>query len=90
VVLARLPYKTTVPKRYAVASEAATLTLLRAHGAPVPKVLTYFPDQTDAVGTEYIILEKFEGIPLSGRCFSMDTKTWVKLMDRLLIWRLGS
>ncbi|KAJ0416260.1 kinase-like protein [Aspergillus carlsbadensis] len=39
-VLAKLPYKTTVPKRYAVASEAATLALLRAHGVPVPKVLT--------------------------------------------------
>ena len=34
-VLARIPYKTTVPKHHAVASEAATLALLRAHGVPV-------------------------------------------------------
>ncbi|CEO60224.1 hypothetical protein PMG11_04862 [Penicillium brasilianum] len=45
-ILARLPYKTTVPKHYAVASEAATLALLLAHGVPVPKVQTYSPDQT--------------------------------------------
>jgi aminoglycoside phosphotransferase (APT) family kinase protein len=83
-VLARLPYKTTVPRRYAVASEAATLALLRAHGVPVPKVLTYSPDKTNAVGTEYIILEKLEGIPLSGQWFSMDTKTRVKLMKQIV------
>ncbi|KAL3452201.1 kinase-like protein [Aspergillus insuetus] len=80
-VLARLPYKTTVPTRYAVASEPATLALLRAHGAPVPKVLTYSPYQTNAVGTEYIILEKHEGIPLRGEWFSMDTKTRSRFMS---------
>ncbi|KAJ5492095.1 kinase-like protein [Penicillium expansum] len=59
-VLARLPYKTTVPKHHAVASEVATLALLRAHGVTVPKVLAYSP-----FGTEYILLERLEGTPLS-------------------------
>lgn len=40
-VIARLPYTTTVPKSYAVASEVATLDLLRSRGIPVPKVLAY-------------------------------------------------
>ena len=83
-VLARLPYKTTVPKHYTVASEAATLTLLRAHGVPVPKVLAYSPDQTNAVGTEYILLERLEGTPLSDRWFSMDTKSRVKIMRQIV------
>ncbi|CAI7621411.1 unnamed protein product [Penicillium glandicola] len=83
-VLARLPYKTTVPKHHAVASEAATLALLRAHGVPVPKVLAYSPDQTNAVGTEYILLEKLEGTPLSDQWFSMDTKTRVKIMRQIV------
>ncbi|KGO64142.1 Aminoglycoside phosphotransferase [Penicillium italicum] len=83
-VLARLPYKTTVPKHYAVASEAATLALLRAHGVPVPKVLAYSPDQTNAVGTEYILLERLEGTPLSDQWFSMDTKTRVKVMRQIV------
>ncbi|KAJ5139197.1 uncharacterized protein N7515_004045 [Penicillium bovifimosum] len=83
-VLARLPYKTTVPKYYAVASEAATLALLGAHGVPVPKVLAYSPDQTNAVGTEYILLEKLEGTPLGDQWFSMDTKTRVKVMRQIV------
>ncbi|GFF42576.1 hypothetical protein IFM51744_05187, partial [Aspergillus udagawae] len=56
-VIVRLPYRITVPKRLATASEATTLDLLRDNGVPVPKVL----------GTEYIMLEKLEGIPLSER-----------------------
>ncbi|KAJ6136808.1 hypothetical protein N7497_012361 [Penicillium chrysogenum] len=83
-VLARLPYKTTVPKHHAVASEAATLTLLRARGVPVPKVLAYSPDRTNAVGTEYILLERLEGTPLSDQWFSMDTKTRVKVMRQIV------
>ncbi|PYH82672.1 kinase-like protein [Aspergillus uvarum CBS 121591] len=83
-VLARLPYKTTFPKHYAVASEAATLALLRAHGVPVPKVLAYSPDQTNAVGAEYILLERLEGTPLSNQWFSMDTKTRVKTMRQIV------
>lgn len=83
-ILARLPYKSTVPKHHAVASEAATLALLRAHGVPVPKVLAYSPNNTNAVGTEYMILEKLEGTPLSEQWFSMDTKTRVKVMRQIV------
>ena len=39
--LARLPYPSTVPRRLAVASEVATLDLLRAKGISVPQVLAY-------------------------------------------------
>ncbi|CAG7917602.1 unnamed protein product [Penicillium olsonii] len=83
-LLARLPYRTTVPKHHAVASEAATLALLRAHGVPVPKVLAYSPNNMNAVGTEYMILEKLEGTPLSEQWFSMDTKTRVKVMRQIV------
>jgi aminoglycoside phosphotransferase (APT) family kinase protein len=83
-ILARLPYKTTVPKHHAVASEAATLALLRAHGVPVPKVLAYSPDQTNGVGTEYMLLERLGGTPLSAQWFSMDTKTRVKIMRQIV------
>ncbi|CAG8125467.1 unnamed protein product [Penicillium salamii] len=83
-VLARLPYKTTVPKHYSVASEAAILALLRAHGVPVPEVLAYSADQTNSVGTEYILLERLEGTPLSDQWFSMDTKTRVKVVRQIV------
>jgi len=78
--LARIPYSSTVPKHYAVASEAATLAFLRSYGVLVPKVLAYSLDHANAVGTEYILLEKIDGTPLSDQWFSMDTKTRVKIM----------
>ncbi|KAJ5827402.1 hypothetical protein N7447_004165 [Penicillium robsamsonii] len=56
-VITRLPYKTTVLKYYAVASEATTLALLHAHGVLVPKVLVYSPDQINAVRTEHVLLK---------------------------------
>ncbi|QQK44025.1 Protein kinase-like domain [Penicillium digitatum] len=83
-VLARLSYRTTVPRHHTVASEAATLALLRAHGVPVPKVLAYSPDQTNAVGTEYLILEKLEGAPLSEQWLSLDTKTRVRILRQVV------
>ncbi|KAJ6190848.1 hypothetical protein N7519_000869 [Penicillium mononematosum] len=83
-VLARLPYKTTVPKHYSVASEAATLAFLRSHGVPVPEVLGYSPDHANTVGAEYILLEKTDGTPLSDQWFSIDTKTRVKIMKQIV------
>lgn len=83
-VLARIPYHTTVPKRLAVASEAATLDLLSSHDIPVPKVLGYSPDRTNPVGTEYLLLEKLEGVPLSDQWFTMDNKTRVKIMSQIV------
>lgn len=83
-VLARLPYKTTVPKHYAVASEPATLAILRAHRVHVPKVLAYSPDQTNAVGTEYVLLEKLKGTPFSDQWLSMDNKTRVRIMRHII------
>lgn len=83
-VLARLHYKTTVPRHHTVASEAATLALLHAHRVPVPKVFAYPPDQTNAVGAGYMLLEKLEGTPLSDQWFSMDTKTRVKVMRQIV------
>ena len=84
VILARLPYKTTVPKHHAVASEAATLAFLHAHGVPVPKVLAYSADQKNAVESEYLLLERLQGTPLSDQWFSMDTKTRVKVMRQII------
>ncbi|PLB44146.1 hypothetical protein P170DRAFT_513400 [Aspergillus steynii IBT 23096] len=83
-VISRIPYNSTVPKHYAVASEAATLGLLRANGLPVPKVLGYSPDRTNAVGTEYLLLEKLQGSPLSDQWFTMDNKARVKIMKQIV------
>jgi hypothetical protein len=37
-VIVRLPYPSTVPRKYGVASEVTTMDFLRLHGVPIPKV----------------------------------------------------
>jgi aminoglycoside phosphotransferase (APT) family kinase protein len=83
-VIVRIPYQSTVPKCRAVASEAATLDWLYSHGLPVPQVLGYSPTQTNPVGTEYLLLEKLEGVPLSDQLFTMDNKARVKVMRQIV------
>lgn len=60
-VIAKLPYPSTYPKQLCVASEVATIDLVRSHGVPVPRVLGYSATNNNAVGSEYVIMEKSEG-----------------------------
>ncbi|OOF97131.1 hypothetical protein ASPCADRAFT_3749 [Aspergillus carbonarius ITEM 5010] len=83
-VVARIPYRATVPKRLAVASEVATLDILRRNGIPVPTVLGYSANHANPIGAEYILLEKLEGQPLSQVWFSMDNKARVKAMKQIV------
>lgn len=83
-VIARLPYSNTVPEYYAVASEAATLDFVRSLGVPVLKVLGYSPDRTNHVSSEYTLLEKIEGTPLSDQWFPIDNETRLKVMDQII------
>ncbi|KAF9484965.1 hypothetical protein BDN70DRAFT_903421 [Pholiota conissans] len=50
----RIPYLVTVPKYYALASEVATMALLRSSGLPIPEVYGYSPSPDNAAETEYI------------------------------------
>jgi len=60
-VIARLPYPSTLPRRYAVASEVATMDLVRTYGVPVPRVYGYAITADNLVASEYIIMEKVQG-----------------------------
>ncbi|RAK95537.1 phosphotransferase family protein [Aspergillus ibericus CBS 121593] len=83
-VLVRLPYPSTEPKKMAVASEVATLALLRAHGLPVPRVYAYSTDAKNAVGSEYIIMEKLPGRPLGDRWFALSDRERLKVLLQLV------
>ena len=54
-MVARIPYPATVPKYFAVASEVATMSLLRSFGLPIPEVYGYSATPNNAAGTEYIV-----------------------------------
>lgn len=83
-VLARLPYPSTKPKRFAIASEVATLELVRSHGIPVPKVLHYSADAENPVGAEFIIMEKLPGRPLGDQWFSLSEDQRLKVISEVV------
>jgi len=65
-MVACIPYPVTVPKYYAIASEVATMALLRSSGLPIPKVYGYSPAPDNAAETEYIFMEFVRGTKLGG------------------------
>ncbi|EEH04098.1 phosphotransferase enzyme family protein [Histoplasma capsulatum G186AR] len=83
-VLARLPYPSTVPKRLTVASEVATLDLIRSHDIPVPKVLDYSTNPDNPVGAEYIIMEKINGDPIGESWYTLSDKQRLKVLKGLV------
>lgn len=85
-VIARLPYPSTVPERYTVASEAATLDYLRLHGFPTPEVYAWCATKANPVGAEYIIMEKLDGTPLGDIWYSMTPKEQHKTMKQIVEW----
>jgi len=82
-LLARLPYPSTLPRRLAVASEVATLDLLRSHEIPTPRVLAYSTGE-DAVGVEYMLMERLPGKPLSGIWFSLAEEERCKILHQIV------
>ncbi|PWY90362.1 kinase-like protein [Aspergillus sclerotioniger CBS 115572] len=85
-VIARLPYPSTVPEHYTVASEAATLDYLRLHGIFTPEVYAWCSTKANPVGTEYIIMEKLDGIPLGDKWFTLTPKEQHKVMNQIIEW----
>ncbi|PYI05957.1 kinase-like protein [Aspergillus sclerotiicarbonarius CBS 121057] len=85
-VIARLPYPSTVPEHYTIASEAATLDYLRLHGIPTPEVYAWCSTKANPIGTEYIIMEKLDGIPLGDKWFTMTPKEQHTLMKQIVEW----
>lgn len=67
--IVKIPYRISVPKTYATASEVATLTFLRSKGIPVPEVYGWSSTTENAVGVEYIIMEHASGVGADTRWF---------------------
>lgn len=82
-VIARLPYPVAFPSRLTVASEVATLRLVKLHGVPVPNVLDYSTTRENPVGAEYIIMDRARGEELGDRWFSLPDLERAKLIGRL-------
>lgn len=79
-VIAKIPFPLTVPKKLTTESEVATLDLLRRKGIPVPRVYAYSSTDDNPVGSEYILMEKAPGKPLTSRWFELTPRERVSLV----------
>ncbi|KAE8356297.1 kinase-like domain-containing protein [Aspergillus coremiiformis] len=82
--VARIPYPVTEPKFLVIASEVATMDLLRSHGIPVPKILGYSPRADNSAGTEYIFMEFVQGKNLGDIWYCLAEKERAKIVERLV------
>ncbi|KAH7931313.1 protein kinase subdomain-containing protein PKL CAK Fmp29 [Leucogyrophana mollusca] len=82
-MVARIPYPVTIPKYFAVASEVATMALLRSFGLPVPEVYGYSPTPNNAAGTEYIFMEFVQGTNLSDIWFDLGEGEIISISRQL-------
>ncbi|RPD68468.1 protein kinase subdomain-containing protein PKL CAK Fmp29 [Lentinus tigrinus ALCF2SS1-7] len=83
-MVARIPYPTTIPKYFAVASEAATLAFLRSVGVPTPEVYGYSPTPDNAAGTEYILMQHIEGVSLADVLPDLDEGNIISILRQLV------
>ena len=64
-VIVRIPTPISGPSHFSTASEVATMDFLRRLGIPVPIVLAWSSRaQSTEVESEFIIMEKVDGLPL--------------------------
>ena len=83
-MVARIPYPATIPKYFAVASEVATMALLRSSGLPIPEVYGYSPAPDNAAETEYIFMEFVEGTNLSDIWFDLGEGDIISISRQLV------
>ncbi|KAG1778199.1 protein kinase subdomain-containing protein PKL CAK Fmp29 [Suillus placidus] len=82
-MVARIPYPATIPKYFAIASEVATMALLRSFGLPIPEVYRYSPMPNNAAGTEYIFMEFVQGTSLSDIWFDPGEREIISISRQL-------
>ncbi|KAL2872636.1 phosphotransferase family protein [Aspergillus lucknowensis] len=85
-IIARIPYPSTGPEHYAVASEVATLDYVRLHGFTTPNVYAWCSTRANPVGAEYIIMEKLDSLPLGDVWFIMTPKDQHRIMKQIVEW----
>lgn len=74
----------TQPKRLAVASEVATMDLVRSHGIPVPQIYGKSTEADNPVGVEYILMEKIGGKALGDVWFTLSQKDRIKVLPGIV------
>ena len=79
-MVARIPYPATIPKYFTVASEVATMALLRSSGMPIPRIYGYSPTPDNAAETEYIFMEFAQGTKLSDVWLDLEEQETISVL----------
>ena len=82
-LVARIPYPIMIPKAHALASEVATMDLLRSRGLPIPEVYAYSLTPENEARTEYVLMEYVDGTDLSQIWFDLKEGEIISLMDQI-------
>ncbi|KAL2841256.1 kinase-like domain-containing protein [Aspergillus pseudoustus] len=84
-VIAKIPCPNVVPPRYSAASEAAVLQYVRSKtSVPAPEVLAWSSDSSNPIQSEYIVMQKAEGIQLVDVWGDMNQLQQFKLIQNLV------
>jgi aminoglycoside phosphotransferase (APT) family kinase protein len=78
-MIAKITYQIAVNRYFATTSEAATLAFLRSKDIPVPEDYGYCANARNAVGTEYILVEKVPGVSLKSKWLGLTQQEAGKL-----------
>ncbi|KIK20210.1 hypothetical protein PISMIDRAFT_106239 [Pisolithus microcarpus 441] len=82
-MVARIPYPAAILKYFTVASEVATMALLRSSGLPIPEVYGYSPAPDNVAETEYIFMEFVEGTNLGHEWFGLEEGDIISISRQL-------
>ncbi|KAE8348917.1 kinase-like domain-containing protein [Aspergillus coremiiformis] len=84
-VIAKIPCPSVVPSMYSTASEVAVLEYVGSNtSVPVSKVLAWSSDPSNPVRSEYIVMEKVNGVQLVDKWSEMDQLQRFKLIQNLV------
>ncbi|KAG9002364.1 Phosphotransferase enzyme [Tulasnella sp. JGI-2019a] len=98
-LVAKIPYPRAGPAKILTASEVATLEFCRdVLQLPVPKVLGWSANaEENAVGAEYILMERAEGVPIADRWEELGlggqlifSRNLLRVQNRMLVTTFGA
>ncbi|KAH7081224.1 kinase-like domain-containing protein [Paraphoma chrysanthemicola] len=83
-VVARLPFPVAGPQRLITSSEVATIHFLQAKTSiPIPRILDWSDDASNAIGSEYILMEHAPGISLHERWPTMGIGDQIRCIQSI-------
>ncbi|KAL2408897.1 hypothetical protein ABEF93_007698 [Exophiala dermatitidis] len=83
-VVAKLPFSNAGPRRLTTQSEVATIEFLKKHSRiPIPTIYDWSDDESNEVGSEYIIMEPSAGISLHSKWAEMTIEQRVECIKNI-------